>query len=156
MQHTLKQARWAAFVPALMSSVLLFMDQNITVRLVNSPAHKLKKGYGLHLVRTDAGTTQRLPGFHDGRAVCTCSRRRGIDLMPLHTFMQTTGHAGDFPADLCQLALRAPLASGRHRTQVGFCFLPLLISPHIHIHIKRIDRRKHMAFVCGVWWVQWR
>ena len=42
-------ARWAAFIPALMSSVLLFMDQNITVRLVNSPAHKLKKGYGLHL-----------------------------------------------------------------------------------------------------------
>jgi hypothetical protein len=34
-----------------MSSVLLFMDQNITVRLVNSPAHKIKKGYGLHLVR---------------------------------------------------------------------------------------------------------
>lgn len=42
-------ARWAAFIPALMSSVLLFMDQNITVRLVNSPAHKIKKGYGLHL-----------------------------------------------------------------------------------------------------------
>jgi len=42
-------ARWAAFVPALMSSVLLFMDQNITVRLVNSPAHKIKKGYGLHI-----------------------------------------------------------------------------------------------------------
>ncbi|TFJ88653.1 hypothetical protein NSK_000222 [Nannochloropsis salina CCMP1776] len=42
-------ARWAAFIPALMSSVLLFMDQNITVRLVNSPSHKIKKGYGLHL-----------------------------------------------------------------------------------------------------------
>ena len=31
-----------------MSTVLLYMDQNITVRLVNSKAHKLKKGYGLH------------------------------------------------------------------------------------------------------------
>ena len=37
-------ARWAAFFPALMSTVLLFMDQNITVRLVNSKQHKLKKG----------------------------------------------------------------------------------------------------------------
>lgn len=37
-------ARWAAFFPALMSTVLLFMDQNITVRLVNAKQHKLKKG----------------------------------------------------------------------------------------------------------------
>lgn len=37
-------ARWAAFFPALMSTVLLFMDQNITVRLVNSRQHRLKKG----------------------------------------------------------------------------------------------------------------
>ncbi|CAM9265250.1 unnamed protein product [Scytosiphon promiscuus] len=42
-------ARWAAFFPALMSTVLLFMDQNITVRLVNSKQHKLKKGYGMNL-----------------------------------------------------------------------------------------------------------
>ncbi|CBJ30043.1 boron transporter 1 [Ectocarpus siliculosus] len=42
-------ARWAAFFPALMSTVLLFMDQNITVRLVNAKQHKLKKGYGMNL-----------------------------------------------------------------------------------------------------------
>lgn len=42
-------ARWAAFFPALMSTVLLFMDQNITVRLVNSKQHKLKKGFGMNL-----------------------------------------------------------------------------------------------------------
>ncbi len=41
--------RWAAAIPALMGYVLLFMDQNITVRLVNSKEHKLKKSYGLHL-----------------------------------------------------------------------------------------------------------
>ncbi len=41
--------RWAAALPALMAYVLLFMDQNITVRLVNSKEHKLKKGYGMHL-----------------------------------------------------------------------------------------------------------
>ena len=41
---------WAASIgPALLVSVLLFLDQNITVRLVNSPDHKLKKGSGYHL-----------------------------------------------------------------------------------------------------------
>jgi len=43
--------RWGAALPALMCTVLLFMDQNITVRLVNSNKHKLKKpnGYDLDL-----------------------------------------------------------------------------------------------------------
>jgi len=43
---------WAIFVsavPALMATILLFLDQNITTRLVNAPAHKLKKGPGFHL-----------------------------------------------------------------------------------------------------------
>lgn len=37
-------ARWGALVPALMATVLLFLDQNITVRLVNSPMYKMDKG----------------------------------------------------------------------------------------------------------------
>jgi len=37
-------ARWAAFFPALMATVLLFLDQNISVRLVNSPQYKMEKG----------------------------------------------------------------------------------------------------------------
>jgi hypothetical protein len=37
-------ARWAAILPALMASVLLFLDQNITVRLVNNPRWKMTKG----------------------------------------------------------------------------------------------------------------
>lgn len=37
-------ARWASFVPALMATVLLFLDQNITVRLVNNPQYKMTKG----------------------------------------------------------------------------------------------------------------
>ena len=37
-------ARWGAFLPALMATVLLFLDQNITVRLVNNPQYKMKKG----------------------------------------------------------------------------------------------------------------
>lgn len=40
---------FAAMGPAVMACILLFLDQNITVRLVNSPAHKLKKGAGFHL-----------------------------------------------------------------------------------------------------------
>ena len=36
-------------LPALMASVLLFMDQNITVRLVMAKKNGLKKGSGIHL-----------------------------------------------------------------------------------------------------------
>jgi len=41
--------RWAAAGPALLVTVLIYLDQNITARLVNSPDHKLKKGYAYHL-----------------------------------------------------------------------------------------------------------
>ena len=37
-------ARWGAALPALMAVVLLFLDQNITVRLVNNPMYKMEKG----------------------------------------------------------------------------------------------------------------
>lgn len=37
-------ARWGALLPALMATVLLFLDQTITVRLVNNPRWKMKKG----------------------------------------------------------------------------------------------------------------
>jgi hypothetical protein len=37
-------ARWASVLPALMATVLLFLDQNITVRLVNNPKWKMTKG----------------------------------------------------------------------------------------------------------------
>jgi hypothetical protein len=37
-------ARWGAFLPAVMATVLLFLDQNITVRLVNNPQYKMVKG----------------------------------------------------------------------------------------------------------------
>ena len=43
---------WAIFasaVPAVMATILLFLDQNITTRLVNAPSHKLDKGPGFHL-----------------------------------------------------------------------------------------------------------
>jgi hypothetical protein len=39
----------AASGPALLVTVLLFLDQNITTRLVNSPLHALRKGPGYHL-----------------------------------------------------------------------------------------------------------
>lgn len=37
-------ARWGAILPAIMATVLLFLDQNITVRLVNNPSYKMEKG----------------------------------------------------------------------------------------------------------------
>jgi len=37
-------ARWASIIPALMATVLLFLDQNITVRVVNNPRYKMTKG----------------------------------------------------------------------------------------------------------------
>ncbi|MBL4686560.1 MAG: hypothetical protein JKY37_18335 [Nannocystaceae bacterium] len=39
----------ASIVPAVLVSVLLFLDQNITVRIVNNPRYRLKKGCGYHL-----------------------------------------------------------------------------------------------------------
>ena len=43
--------RWvwlASAIPGLLGAVLLYLDQNITARLVNSPDHKLKKGPAYH------------------------------------------------------------------------------------------------------------
>ena len=43
---------WVIFgsiIPAIMATILLFLDQNITTRLVNSPGNKLLKGAGFHL-----------------------------------------------------------------------------------------------------------
>lgn len=39
----------ACLGPAILATVLLFLDQNITTRLVNSPSHALRKGGGYHL-----------------------------------------------------------------------------------------------------------
>lgn len=41
--------RLAAIVPAILLTCLFFLDQNISVRVVNSPSHKLKKGPAYHL-----------------------------------------------------------------------------------------------------------
>ena len=40
---------WAAsIIPAIVGTILVYLDQNITVRLVNKPENKLKKGAGYH------------------------------------------------------------------------------------------------------------
>ena len=41
--------RIATIVPAMLLAVLVFLDQNITARLINSPDHKLHKGEAYHL-----------------------------------------------------------------------------------------------------------
>lgn len=40
---------FASIIPAIMATILLYLDQNITTRLVNAPGNKLKKGAGYHL-----------------------------------------------------------------------------------------------------------
>ncbi len=40
---------FAAIGPAFLVTVLIYLDQNITARLVNSPDHRLKKGVAYHL-----------------------------------------------------------------------------------------------------------
>ena len=50
--NPLEAPRWvwiASLVPALLGSVLVYLDQNITARLVNSPQHKLIDGVSYHL-----------------------------------------------------------------------------------------------------------
>lgn len=49
MMATPMPVRLAAIVPALLLTCLFFLDQNISVRVVNSPIHRLKKGPGYHL-----------------------------------------------------------------------------------------------------------
>ncbi|XP_072365445.1 sodium bicarbonate cotransporter 3 isoform X4 [Scyliorhinus torazame] len=39
----------AAFIPALLCTILIFMDQQITAVIINRKEHKLKKGCGYHL-----------------------------------------------------------------------------------------------------------
>ena len=41
---------WAgSMFPAILATILLYLDQNITVRLVNNPGNRLQKGAGYHL-----------------------------------------------------------------------------------------------------------
>jgi len=41
--------RWLALLPAVFLATLFFLDQHITVRTVNSPSHKLRKGAAYHM-----------------------------------------------------------------------------------------------------------
>ena len=50
--NPLETPKWVwgvSIVPAILVSILLYLDQNITVRLVNNREYKLKKGAGYHL-----------------------------------------------------------------------------------------------------------
>ncbi len=50
--NPLEAPKWvwfAASIPALLATVLVYLDQNITARIINSPDHKLKKGEAYHL-----------------------------------------------------------------------------------------------------------
>jgi mannitol/fructose-specific phosphotransferase system IIA component (Ntr-type) len=53
-------AKFAAAGPAILVTVLVFLDQNITARIVNSPDHRLHKGEAYHL---DLGVVGILMAF---------------------------------------------------------------------------------------------
>ncbi len=64
--NPLDAPRWvwlAAAVPGLLGAVLVYLDQNITARLVNSPDHRLHKGEAYHL---DLGVVSILVGICSG------------------------------------------------------------------------------------------
>ena len=46
---TQKWVWFASIIPAFFVTILLYLDQNITARLVNNPDNRLKKGGGYHL-----------------------------------------------------------------------------------------------------------
>lgn len=52
--------RFAAVGPAILGTILIFLDQNITSRLVNAPDHRLQKGGAYHL---DLAVVGGLIGF---------------------------------------------------------------------------------------------
>ncbi len=54
---------FASAIPAVLVTILVYLDQNITSRLVNSPDHNLRKGGGYHL---DLAIVGGLIGF------CSC------------------------------------------------------------------------------------
>ena len=56
-------AIFASIVPAIMATILLFLDQNITTRLVNSKNHKLQKGGGYHLDMAIVGLIVQAASF---------------------------------------------------------------------------------------------
>jgi mannitol/fructose-specific phosphotransferase system IIA component (Ntr-type) len=64
--NPLRAPMWVWFAsagPALLLTVLVFVDQNITARLVNSPDHKLKKGEAYHLDLAVGGVLVGLTPF---------------------------------------------------------------------------------------------
>lgn len=54
---------FASIGPAILATILLFLDQNITTRLVNSADYKLKKGGGYHLDLAVVGLIVLLGSF---------------------------------------------------------------------------------------------
>lgn len=53
----------ASIGPAILATILLFLDQNITTRLVNSPDYRLKKGGGYHLDMVVVGLIVLIASF---------------------------------------------------------------------------------------------
>ena len=65
-------ARWAAFFPALMATVLLFLDQNITVRLVNISHVRALSKFDSATGKLKRTIEQRVTGFSIHALIGAC------------------------------------------------------------------------------------
>jgi mannitol/fructose-specific phosphotransferase system IIA component (Ntr-type) len=87
--------RFAAIGPAIFSALLVFLEQNITARIVNSPDHKLKRGETYHL---DLGIVGVLIGVCSlfGLPWLRAATVRSLNhVRSLATFEETVSHAGE-------------------------------------------------------------
>jgi len=86
--------RFLAILPAIFLATLFFLDQNITVRTVNSPSHKLKKGAAYHLdlcalgVLTGAASVCGLPWM------CSATVQSLNHVRSMTTYRKTKGKDG--------------------------------------------------------------
>ncbi|MEM8864889.1 MAG: PTS sugar transporter subunit IIA [Planctomycetota bacterium] len=95
--------KFAAAGPAVLVTILIYLDQNITSRLVNSPDHKLQKGPGYHL---DLAVVGLLVGFCSmlGLPWLVAATVRSLNhVRSLATVEEVVGPGGETSSKICHV-----------------------------------------------------
>jgi mannitol/fructose-specific phosphotransferase system IIA component (Ntr-type) len=87
--------RIAAIVPAMLAAILIFLDQNITARLVNAPDHHLQKGNAFHLDLFVVGGLIGLCSFFGFPWLVAATVRSLNHVRSLATTEEVVGAAGE-------------------------------------------------------------
>ncbi len=87
--------RFAAAGPALLATLLVYLTQNITARLVNSPENKLRKGAGYHLDLAVVGGMIAGCSLFGLPWLCAATVRSLAHLRALATVEEVTSPSGD-------------------------------------------------------------